>query len=333
MVLQLGCLPTILTTINPSSNIETLRNATWVLSNLCRGKPLPQLAAVAPALPALAHLANSSDEEVLMDACWALSYLSDGENDRIKAVVKTGVVPRLVELLRHTDAKVKTPALRTLGNIVTGDDTDTQAAIDAGALALVAPLLLSPKRPVRKECLWMVSNVAAGTRKQIDALFEQRDIVPAVIKHGADDAWEVQKEAAYVLGNLLSGGTNAHKQQLVEYGALTPLVALLTVQDSSVVLLALEGIEKILQLGQCGAESAASLVDQADGLDRIENLQSHANEEVYKAAVKIIEQYFGEEDESENMAPNAAGNGNSFAFGMPVAQPLPAGGFSFGAVQ
>jgi hypothetical protein len=39
------------------------------------------------------------DEEVLTDACWALSYLSDGTDDKIQSVIKSGVLPRLVELL------------------------------------------------------------------------------------------------------------------------------------------------------------------------------------------------------------------------------------------
>ena len=54
---------------------------------------------VKPALPALARLIHSNDEEVLTDACWALSYLSDGTNDKIQAVIEAGVCPRLVELL------------------------------------------------------------------------------------------------------------------------------------------------------------------------------------------------------------------------------------------
>lgn len=56
---------------------------------------------VRPALPALERLVHSNDEEVLTDACWALSYLSDGPNDKIQAVIEAGVCPRLVELLMY----------------------------------------------------------------------------------------------------------------------------------------------------------------------------------------------------------------------------------------
>ena len=66
----------------------------------CRGKnPPPDWNMIAPALPVLAKLIYAQDEEVLTDACWAISYLSDGANEKIQAVIEAGVSRRLVELL------------------------------------------------------------------------------------------------------------------------------------------------------------------------------------------------------------------------------------------
>lgn len=56
---------------------------------------------ISPALPVLAKLIYSMDEEVLTDACWAISYLSDGANEKIQAVIESGVCRRLVELLMY----------------------------------------------------------------------------------------------------------------------------------------------------------------------------------------------------------------------------------------
>ena len=63
------------------------------------GPCLPPGLQTKQALPTLARLINSQDEEVLTDACWALSYLSDGTNDKIQEVIQAGVCRRLVELL------------------------------------------------------------------------------------------------------------------------------------------------------------------------------------------------------------------------------------------
>ena len=46
-----------------SEKTSMMRNATWTLSNLCRGKPPPPFEWVSPALGTLANLIYSSDCE------------------------------------------------------------------------------------------------------------------------------------------------------------------------------------------------------------------------------------------------------------------------------
>ncbi|MBA0790716.1 hypothetical protein Gohar_015347 [Gossypium harknessii] len=127
LVLGHGALMPLLAQFNEHAKLSMLRNATWTLSNFCRGKPRASFEQqTKPALPTLERLIHLNDEEVLTDACWALSYLSDGTNDKIQAVIEAGVCPRLVQLLLHPSPTVLIPALRTVGNIVTGDDMQTQ---------------------------------------------------------------------------------------------------------------------------------------------------------------------------------------------------------------
>ena len=109
---------------------------------------------------------------MLTDACWALSYLSDGTNDKIQAVIEAGVVRRLVELLGHPSPSVQTPALRTVGNIVTGDDLQTQIVINCGALPCLLRLLNSHKKSIRKEACWTISNITAGNKDQIQNVID-----------------------------------------------------------------------------------------------------------------------------------------------------------------
>jgi importin subunit alpha-6/7 len=159
LVLQAGAMQPLLNQLNQNSKVSMLRNATWTLSNFCRGKPQPDFELVRPSLPTLSNLVFSPDEEVLTDACWALSYLSDGPNEKIQAVIESGICRRLVELLLNPSPAVQTPALRTVGNIVTGNDLQTQYIINNNALPCLLALLSSPKKGIRKEACWTISNI------------------------------------------------------------------------------------------------------------------------------------------------------------------------------
>ena len=142
LVLQASALPNLLQQLQPGTKVSMQRNATWTLSNFCPWQTAAPFDLVKNALPTLAQLLFQQDDEVLTDACWALSYLSDGPNEKIQSVIESGVCMRLVELLMHPSPAVQTPALRTVGNIVTGDDLQTQVIINCQALPCLLALLV-----------------------------------------------------------------------------------------------------------------------------------------------------------------------------------------------
>mmetsp|Transcript_60707 Transcript_60707/g.180001 ORF Transcript_60707/g.180001 Transcript_60707/m.180001 type:complete len:553 (-) Transcript_60707:202-1860(-) len=314
--LQAGALQPILMNIAQPATQSLLNNVVWALSNLCRGKPQPNLQLLAPALPYLANLVNSEHKENLQDALWALSYVSDGEDDRIQAVLDAGIIPKLVDLLSHTSANVITPTLRTLGNIVSGSDTQTQAVLDAGVLNKVQTLLSHARKNVRKETCWLLSNIAAGTKSQIGELVSQTAIMSSAVRASETEVWEVRKEAMWILSNVATGGTDANIELLVELGGIGAVCGALDVADAKIISIALEAIENILQAGDRLGRNYQCFVDEADGLDKIEGMQHHQNNDIYKKAVDIIENHFGaDEVEDENLAPATNENG-TFSFGL-----------------
>ncbi|GAA0179642.1 transporter [Lithospermum erythrorhizon] len=334
LVLGYGALSPLLAQFNEHTKLSMLRNATWTLSNFCRGKPQPPFEQVKPALPAIAHLVHSNDEEVLTDACWALSYLSDGTNDKIQAVIESGVCPRLVELLAHPSPSVLIPALRTVGNIVTGDDLQTQAIIDHQALPLLLNLLSGDfKKSIKKEACWTISNITAGNRNQIQAIIEAGIIAPLIyLLQNAE--FEIKKEAAWAVSNATSGGTHDQIKFFVSQGCIQPLCDLLVCPDPRIVTVSLEGLENILKVGEAEKNAGnsgdvnvyAQMIDDAEGLEKIETLQSHDNNEIYEKAVKILETYWQEEEDEQLPPGEAPQSGFNFGGGEP---PVPSGGFNF----
>jgi hypothetical protein len=167
----------------------------------------------------------------------------------------------------------------------------------------------------------MLSNITAGNHKQIGQVIE-KGLIPRAMELIQGGDWDVKKEATWVLANAVVGGTPEQVGYLVQQGAIQGLCGILEVNDSGVVETVLDSLEAILKVGKMGPDERTlqyfcTLVEQCDGLTKLEGLQDDANENIYNRAVRILQTYFGAEEED--------GLGQD----LPAVQPMPQGGFNF----
>ena len=263
-------------------NLSLQRIGSWTLSNLVEGifqqsghgkngsKSSDYSSSdeieMSTLLPVLRRLLRTADSEVLSYTCWTLSHLCDGPSSHIAEVVTTkdpkkapkgGLVPRLVELLLHPSWRVTKPSLRTIGNIVCAECSDdnnagtttdyTEVILECGAVPRLKELVTHSNREIQKEACWTLSNIAAGTVDQIQAVIDSGAIPPLVklVRDKSTDQ-EVRSEACWVVLNATSCGRDSQIEVLVDEGCVAVLGVLLS--EASMVMMALEGLERVLQV-------------------------------------------------------------------------------------
>ena len=128
---------------------------------------------------------------------------------------------------------------------------------------------------------------------------------------------------------VLIGGTLEQIVALCTSGVMKPFCDLLDVNDEKTLCVVMDGLVNLLAAAasQGEAEKICEMVEECEGLDKLEALQQHENELVYKKALHIIETYFAEEDEG----PEVETNGTEFAFSQPTTSNPggQGGGFNF----
>ncbi len=76
------------------------------------------------------------------------------------------------------------------------------------------------------------------------------NIFPVLIDILGKAEFKTRKEAAWAITNATSGGSPEQIRFLVDQGCIPPLCDLLTVMDSKIIQVALNGLENILRLGE-----------------------------------------------------------------------------------
>ncbi len=111
-------------------------------------------------------------------------------------------------------------------------------------------------------------------------------------------------------------------------GVLTPFCNLLESKEWKCVLVVLDGLNNILNAAEKMGEvdRVALIIEEVGGLDKLEALQGHENENIYQKAVHMIDTFFSDGEADQNLAPTTNMDGQLEFQATTIA---PQGGFQF----
>ena len=264
---------------------------------------------------------NKSDKltnDLLLDALWALTHATDDYDDIQTADSDAFVASIMMSVLRESDSEFFIPAVRTIVNLVSGNSLQIQAVFDAGFLDLAELLLGHAKKRVRMETCNLLSYTPFATQSQIEALFDRKQVIATLVDAVTSGSWDVRKRALLSLAKIVKCGSTTHILSLVQDDVLTALCCLFHCGlESEITAASLKAIEKILTIGEQYHCDYSLAITNCGGLDKLYNLQEHADDAIYQLALHIIESFFIIDDtDIVNIAP--AVNGNVYSFGVSV---------------
>ncbi|KAF4025606.1 hypothetical protein G4228_017629 [Cervus hanglu yarkandensis] len=309
-VVQSNAVPLFLRLLHsPHQNV--CEQAVWALGNIIGDGPQCRdyVISLGVVKPLLSFINPSIPITFLRNVTWVIVNLCRNKDPPPPMETVQEILPALCVLIYHTDINILVDTVWALSYLTDGGNEQIQMVIDSGVVPFLVPLLSHQEVKVQ-EAVWFLSNITAGNQQQVQAVIDA-GLIPMIIHQLAKGDFGTQKEAAWAISNLTISGRKDQVEYLVQQNVIPPFCNLLSVKDSQVVQVVLDGLKNILIMAGDEASTIAEIIEECGGLEKIEVLQQHENEDIYKLAFEIIDQYFSGDDidEDPSLIPEATQGG------------------------
>ncbi|XP_022634751.1 importin subunit alpha-3-like [Vigna radiata var. radiata] len=201
-------------------------------------------------------------------------------------LVRNGLI-----LVRYPSDRVILPALEALGNIAAAGEAHTQFLIDNQLLPCLRQLLTREyTKTIFKEASWTIAVITSWTGAQVQAVIDA-NIIPALVKIVHNAEFEVKKEAACAIYNVTCIGSEDNIRFLAAEGCIEALCELLTCPEPKLLGICLGCLVIILAVGNADKDEKGNVfaqrLEECGGLDKVETLQLHENNDIHKRALCI----------------------------------------------
>lgn len=287
--------------------------AAWALSNMLRNSHVAgdQLLGLPSATEKIVNMLGLGDVKLVSEILWLITYIIARNTRNLEHLVQAGVGPPMVKVLVEAvkgleqdisnAMTILIPSLRGMGNIIAGASPEYVATLLEGENGLVVGALIeclkSSHRGIQKEAAWALSNIA-GCPNRIGAdLVIRAGAVPVLMELIQKAAFDVRKEAAFVMANLCMRGKNEADvdflQQAVQVSKfLSTFMQFMRSPDMEAARLAIQFTEMVLRVVPGGPQ----MIEEVDGIDALEAIQfGNAPAELQRMAAGLVDKYYGED--------------------------------------
>lgn len=315
-ILKIGYAEQVFKIINNKTCSERLiKTFTWSFCNLSfynmEDKKI-EIEYYKPILECIKHLIYKElDNDIVFDLCNTLSNLTKLSSS-ILIKFDINIEGKLVELAKSDHELVQLNSIRAIGYIIAGREEETQKMIDAKILDVLPIIFNNFREQLRIEGFWILSNIAAGLTSQKKEIIKS-NLVKYAIMAIQKDTIRIQKEAMYVIVNLISGGNVEIINHVVNKGGIIALCQLLRIHTSynpEFVIRSLEGLIKIFESNPNKIPDYLEQMDnESNSIALIEELMLDNNEDVSRLAQIFIDDYtkIDEEIDDDNIIKQVSG--------------------------
>ncbi|GMH33979.1 hypothetical protein BSKO_01813 [Bryopsis sp. KO-2023] len=284
----------------------------WALSNMVRNSHVAgdQLLGLPCATEKIVSMLGLGDVKLVSEILWLVIYIIARNARNLEHMVQAGLGPPMVKVLieavkglEHDLSNammVLIPALRGMGNVVAGASPEYVATLlecENGLFVKALVMCLkSSHRGIQKESAWALSNIAGCPTKTGAELVVQAEAVPVLMELIRSAAFDVRKEAAFVMANLCMRSQSEPNLEFLQQALRSPKFLATFMQfmrspDMEAARLGIQFTEMVLRVVPGGLE----MVEEVDGIDALEAVQfGNAPAELQRMAARLVDTYYGE---------------------------------------